>query len=270
MTTTAGRSEAAPSTSGGPATQAGIDAEMAELRAGYERERVSAGDRTGVLLDYPPYRSSVLRHPTKGLQLADPEGAELFAPVFGDRDVDPLEADLTIQHRGEPLGERIVVTGRITDADGRPVRRQLVEIWQANAAGRYIHQRDRHPAPLDPNFTGTGRCLTDDDGTYRFTTIKPGPYPWRNHHNAWRPAHIHFSLFGTEFTQRMVTQMYFPGDPLFPFDPIYQSVPDEGARARLLAAYDHDVTQHEWCLGYRWDIVLTGSHRTPPDPEHTS
>ena len=121
-----------------------------------------------------------------------------------------------------PIGERMVVTGRVVDGDGRPVRHQLVEIWQANAGGRYIHKRDQHPAAIDPNFTGTGRCLTDGDGVYRFTTIKPGPYPWKNHRNAWRPAHIHFSLFGTEFTQRMVTQMYFPGDPLFALDPIYQ------------------------------------------------
>jgi protocatechuate 3,4-dioxygenase beta subunit len=143
------------------------------------------------------------------------------------------------------------------------VRRQLVEIWQANASGRYAHKRDQHPAPLDPNFTGVGRCLTDDDGTYRFTTIKPGPYPWRNHHNAWRPAHIHFSLFGTDFTQRMITQMYFPGDPLFALDPIYNTITDQKARDRLVACYDHDVTTHEWATGYRWDIVLTGSARTP-------
>ena len=182
----------------------------------------------------------------------------MVAGASAQRDVDPLEADLTIQHGGEPIGERMIVTGRVLDGDGRPVRRQLVEIWQANAGGRYIHQRDQHPAPLDPHFTGMGRCLTDDDGRYAFTTIKPGPYPWRNHHNAWRPAHIHFSLFGTDFTQRMVTQMYFPGDPLFALDPIYQSILDPAARDRLVATYDHDLTQHEWATGYRWDIVLTG------------
>ena len=153
----------------------------------------------------------------------------------------------------------MVVTGRVLDGDGRPVRNQLVEIWQANAAGRYLHQRDQHPAPLDPNFTGTGRCLTDADGTYRFVTVKPGPYPWRNHLNAWRPAHIHFSLFGTDFTQRLITQMYFPGDPLFPYDPIFQSITDPRARERLVATYDHDLTQPEWCTGYRWDIVLSGA-----------
>jgi len=213
-------------------------------------------------LDYPPYRSSILRHPTKALQHADPELVELFAPVFGPQDVDALEADLTIQHSGVPLGERIVVTGRVVDGGGRPVANQLVEVWQANASGRYAHQRDQHPAPLDPNFTGMGRCLTGPDGSYRFTTIKPGPYPWRNHNNAWRPAHIHFSLFGSEFTQRMVTQMYFPGDPLFSIDPIYQSIVDPKARDRLIATYDHNVTIPEVATGYRWDIVLTGSHRT--------
>jgi protocatechuate 3,4-dioxygenase beta subunit len=221
-------------------------------------------------LDYPPYRSSILRHPTKDPHHADPETIELFAPVFGHQDVDALEADLTIQHRGEPVGERIVVTGRVVDGEGRPVAHQLVEIWQANAAGRYIHKRDQHPAPVDPNFTGVGRCLTDAEGRYRFTTIKPGPYPWRNHFNAWRPAHIHFSLFGTDFTQRMITQMYFPGDPLFALDPIYQSIVDPRARERLVATYDHDVTQHEWSTGYTWDIVLTGSQRTWMEPEATA
>ena len=219
------------------------------------------------LLDFPPYRSAMLRHPTKDPRPADPEGAELVAPVFGHSDVDPLEADLTIQSGGQPIGERIVVSGRVLDGDGHPVRGQLVEIWQANAAGRYVHQRDQHPAPLDPHFTGLGRCLTDDDGGYRFTTIKPGPYPWRNHRNAWRPAHIHFSLFGTDFTQRLITQMYFPGDPLFALDPIYQSITDEAARARLVASYDHDLSEHEWVLGYRWDVVLTGSHATYVEPE---
>jgi protocatechuate 3,4-dioxygenase, beta subunit len=227
----------------------------------------AAPGETQPRLDFPPYRSSLLRHPTKAILRVDPEEVELLAPVFGHSDVGPLEADLTIQGRGEPIGERTVVTGRVLDGEGRPVRNQLVEIWQANAAGRYVHKRDQHPAPLDTNFTGTGRCLTDADGWYRFTTIKPGPYPWRNHHNAWRPAHIHFSLFGTEFTQRMVTQMYFPGDPLFALDPIYQSITDTSARARLVASYDHDVTQHEWALGYRWDIVLTGSHATPLERE---
>jgi protocatechuate 3,4-dioxygenase beta subunit len=218
-------------------------------------------------LDYPAYRSSILRHPTKALQPVDPEGVELWAPCFGHTDVAGAEADLTIQHAGEPVGSRITVGGRVLDGDGRPVAHQLVEIWQANAAGRYAHLRDQHPAPLDPNFTGQGRCLTDADGWYKFTTIQPGPYPWRNHLNAWRPAHIHFSLFGTDFTQRLVTQMYFPGDPLFPLDPIFQSVTDPKAREMLIATYEHDLTSPEVSLGYRWDIVLTGTHRTPLDTD---
>jgi protocatechuate 3,4-dioxygenase beta subunit len=240
-------------------TQAEISAEIAAIA---ESRPTETTEETQPRLDYPPYRSSILRHPTQALAHADPEAVELYAPVFGHQDVDPLEADLTIQHRGEPIGERIVVTGRVIDGDGRPVANQLVEVWQANAGGRYPHQRDQHPAPLDPNFTGAGRCLTDATGAYRFTTIKPGPYPWRNHQNAWRPAHIHFSLFGTEFTQRMITQMYFPGDPLFDLDPIFQSIVDPLARERLVATYDHAVTQPERATGYRWDITLTGSHRT--------
>jgi protocatechuate 3,4-dioxygenase, beta subunit len=240
-------------------TQAEINAEIAERAAEY----AAAGTvETQPRLDYAPYRSSVLRHPTKDLHHADPDEIELTAPVFGPQDVGAFEADLTIQHRGEPIGERMLVTGRVLDAAGRPVVGQLVEIWQANAAGRYIHQRDQHHAPIDPNFTGAGRCLTRADGTYSFLTIKPGPYPWRNHDNAWRPAHIHFSLFGTAFTQRLVTQMYFPGDPLFPLDPIYQSVRDPRARDQLVATYDHSLTQPETLLGYRWDIVLDGPDRT--------
>ncbi|WP_035840170.1 protocatechuate 3,4-dioxygenase subunit beta [Kitasatospora azatica] len=212
---------------------------------------------------YAPYRSSLLRHPKQPLvAVQDPDAVELSGPAFGVTDVTEFDSDLTRRHTGEPLGERIVVTGRVLDRAGRPVRGQLVEIWQANAAGRYAHQRDQHPAPLDPNFTGAGRCLTDDQGNYRFTTVKPGAYPWRNHTNAWRPAHIHFSLFGTAFTQRLVTQMYFPGDPLFAHDPILQSVTDDAARARLVADYDHDLSTPEWSLGYRWDIVLDGPAAT--------
>ena len=240
-------------------TQAEISAEIAQAAEGYA---ASGTTETQPRLDYPPYRSSLLRHPTKGLAPADPEELELTGPVFGPQDVDPLEADLTIQHAGVPIGERMIVTGRVTDGAGRPVAGQLVEVWQANAAGRYAHGRDQHPAPLDPNFTGTGRCLTDADGWYRFVTIKPGPYPWRNHLNAWRPAHIHFSLFGRAFTERVVTQMYFPGDPLLPLDPIFSSVPDTAGQQRLLASYDHGVTRPEWSTGYRWDIVLTGTRRT--------
>jgi len=173
------------------------------------------------------------------------------------------DADLTHQHQGEPLGERIVVSGRVLDSDGRPVRHTLVEVWQANAAGRYVDPEDSHPAPLDPNFTGAGRCLTDGEGRYRFVTVKPGAYPWRNHENAWRPAHIHFSLFGPSLASRLVTQMYFPGDPLMGFDPIFQSIPDQRGRDLLVAALDLDLTEPEWALGYRWDITLRGRNATP-------
>ncbi len=237
--------------------------EMKALGDAYAQARRSGAPvETQPRLDYPPYRSSILRHPTKSLQHADPETIELYSPAFGHMDVHALESDLTIQHNGEPLGERIIVSGRVLDGDGRPVAGQLVEIWQANSSGRYIHKRDQHPAPLDPNFTGVGRCITGADGSYSFTTIKPGAYPWKNHLNAWRPAHIHFSLFGQEFTQRIVTQMYFPGDPLFALDPIYQSIVDQDARDRLVASYNHDQTKPEWALAYNWDIVLTGSKRT--------
>ncbi len=208
-----------------------------------------------------------LRAPKRPLVLLPHTLSELTGPVFGDESVGELDHDLTRQHDGEPLGERIIVTGRVLDEDGRAVRGALVEIWQANAAGRYRHEVDQHPAPLDPNFTGAGRCLTDDDGRYRFVTIKPGAYPWRNHDNAWRPAHIHFSLFGRAFTQRLVTQMYFPGDPLFPYDPIFNSVRDPKARSRLVARYAHETTEPEWALGYRFDIVLTGSRATWMEPE---
>lgn len=251
-----------------PPSQADISAEIAEKHQRY-REGIAAGAPRSerVETDFLPYRSSLLRHPTKDLHHVDPETIELASPAFGHRDVAEVEADLTIQHSGEPLGERMVVTGQVLDGDGRPVRHQLVEVWQANAAGRYIHKRDQHPAPLDPNFTGTGRCITDENGFYRFQTIKPGAYPWRNHTNAWRPAHIHFSIFGSAFTQRIITQMYFPGDPLFPLDPIYQSILDDDARARLVADYDHDLTTPEYALGYRWNIVLTGTKRTWTEPE---
>jgi protocatechuate 3,4-dioxygenase, beta subunit len=244
-------------------SQETINQEMGGLHAAY-RQGVEAGgaEETQPRIDFAPYRSSLLRHPTKSLHHADPETIELWSPAFGERDVHVLESDLTIQHNGEPVGERIVVAGRVLDGDGRPVAGQLIEIWQANAAGRYVHKRDQHPAPIDPNFTGVGRAITGANGEYTFTTIKPAPYPWKNHHNAWRPAHIHFSLFGTDFTQRMITQMYFPGDPLFSLDPIYQSITDQKARDRLVATYDHSITSHEWATGYNWDIVLTGSNRT--------
>ncbi|WP_326686852.1 MULTISPECIES: protocatechuate 3,4-dioxygenase subunit beta [unclassified Streptomyces] len=248
-----------------PLTQDGVSAEIAAARDAYARAVADGGPTSHhPARSYAPYRSSALRHPKRPLVPAggDPEAVELTGPVFGVTDVTALDSDLTRQHLGEPLGERITVTGRVLDRAGRPVRGQLVEIWQANASGRYAHQRDQHPAPLDPHFTGAGRCLTDDQGSYRFTTIRPGAYPWRNHTNAWRPAHIHFSLFGNAFAQRLITQMYFPGDPLFPYDPILQSVTDGAGRERLVAAYDHSLSTPEWSLGYRWDIVLDGPSAT--------
>jgi protocatechuate 3,4-dioxygenase beta subunit len=178
----------------------------------------------------------------------------------------PTDNDLTHQHPAAPLGERIIVEGRVLDEDGRPQPQTLVEVWQANAAGRYAHRIDQHDAPLDPNFSGAGRTLTDAEGRYRFITIRPGAYPWTNHDNAWRPAHIHFSLFGPAFLTRLVTQMYFPGDPLLPLDPIFNSVPDEGSRERLISSFALDVTQPEWALGYRFDIVLRGRAATPIEP----
>jgi protocatechuate 3,4-dioxygenase, beta subunit len=241
-------------------TQMRISEEIAEARQAYQASGVAAAHPAR---DYAPYRSSALRHPTRPLVFVDdPEAVELSGPVFGVTDVTALDSDLTRQHAGEPLGERIRLVGRVLDRSGRPVAGQLIELWQANASGRYAHQRDQHPAALDPNFTGVGRCLTDADGGYAFTTIKPGAYPWRNHENAWRPAHIHFSLFGNAFTQRLVTQLYFPGDPLFAYDPILQSVTDDAARQRLVAAYDHELSTPEWALGYRWDVVLDGPSAT--------
>ena len=214
-------------------------------------------------LDWPAYGSTVLRHPNRAPLVLPPTRTEATGPVLGERDLGPLDADLTLQHTGEPLGERIIVHGRVLDSDGRPLAGSLVEVWQANAAGRYRHDWDRHPAPLDPNFSGAGRCLTDADGHFRFVTVKPGAYPWKNHDNAWRPAHIHFSVLGRSFVQRLVTQMYFPGDPLFGQDPIFNSVRDATARERMVAAFDLEATLPEWALGYRYDIVLDGPSATP-------
>jgi protocatechuate 3,4-dioxygenase beta subunit len=210
------------------------------------------GERPDPPLDFPDYKSTQLRAPRRPfVRLASFDDAA--GPVFGRDRVGEHDNDLTV---GGALGERIIVSGRITGRDGRPVRDTLVEIWQANAAGRYAHSADNHDAPLDPNFSGAGRCLTDGDGRYRFVTIKPGAYPWQNHQNAWRPAHIHFSLFGTSFRERLVTQMYFPGDPLQRFDPILNSVTQAAARDALVASFDLDATVPEWALAYRWDIVL--------------
>jgi protocatechuate 3,4-dioxygenase beta subunit len=219
-------------------------------------------------LDFPDYRSTQWRHPHQPLVHLDPakaDAAGLTGPVFGEGDVTAADADLTVSPTGEAVGQRIIVTGRLLDTGGRPIPSSLVEIWQANAAGRYFHRNDQWPGTIDPNFTGGGRTLTGPDGTYRFTTIRPGAYPWGNHHNAWRPAHIHFSLFGRAFIQRLVTQMYFPDDPLFFQDPILNSIADPAVRRRLVARYDHDLTEPEWALGFRFDIVLRGPDRTPLD-----
>ncbi len=215
---------------------------------------------------YPDYVATRLRAPSRPLVLLPHAMAERTGPVFGHGRVEPGDADLTAQHDGEPIGERIIVSGRVLDSDGRPVRHGFVEVWQANAAGRYRHEVDDHPAPLDPNFSGFGRALTDDEGRYRFITVKPGPYPWRNHSNAWRPAHIHFSLFGAEFPQRLVTQMYFEGDPLFFQDPIFNSIPAE-ARPRAVSRLDMETAKPEWALAYRFDIVLRGRDQTPFEDE---
>jgi protocatechuate 3,4-dioxygenase beta subunit len=212
---------------------------------------------------YESYRSTVRRAPAKPLIFLPHTLSEVTGPVYGRGDIEETDNDLTRQHADEPRGERIIVTGRVLDSNGRPVPRTLIEIWQANSAGRYVHGNDLHPAPLDPNFTGAGRTLTDENGTYRFVTIKPGAYPWFNHYNAWRPAHIHFSVFGRAFITRLVTQMYFPGDPLFAFDPVYQSIPDEKARQRMICKFDLETTQPQWALGYKFDIVLRGPEATP-------
>jgi protocatechuate 3,4-dioxygenase, beta subunit len=217
----------------------------------------------------PAYRSTILRSPAQPPVLLRQRLTEVTAPVLGEGRIGPGDNDLTRQHDGgEAQGQRIIVHGRVLDSDGRPVPDTLVEVWQANAAGRYRHSNDTWPAPIDPNFTGAGRVLTDSDGRYKFTTIKPGIYPWGNSPNAWRPAHIHFSLFGRAFTQRLVTQMYFPGDPMFFQDPIFNSVPDEKARQRLVSRFDLEATQPEWALGYAFDIVLRGPAGTPMEEPH--
>ena len=213
--------------------------------------------------NHAPYVSSVERHPKEALIVIPHTLSEVTGPHFTLEDVSKSSSDLTKHGKAEPLGERIIVSGKVMDQEGRPVRRTLVEVWQANAAGRYLHKVDQHNAPLDPNFTGCGHMLTDDEGRYRFVTIKPGAYPWRNHHNAWRPQHLHFSLFGPAFATRIVTQMYFPGDPLLPFDPIYNCTADEEARKRLISSFDWDTTIPETALGYKFDVILRGRNATP-------
>lgn len=212
---------------------------------------------------FPDYKSTVKRAPQKPLVILRPSLSELTGPVYGHEAVRESDNDLTIQHSGEPLGERIIVHGHVRDEDGRGVPHALLEIWQANSCGRYIHVKDQHPAPIDPNFTGAGRTQTDENGYYRFVTVKPGAYPWGNHHNAWRPAHIHFSVFGYAFVSRLVTQMYFPNDPLFAFDPIFNQVTDEKARYRMVSSFDLENTEPNWALCYRFDIVLRGREATP-------
>jgi protocatechuate 3,4-dioxygenase beta subunit len=219
------------------------------------------------LIDPPysaaPYHSSELRAPQRTLVPLPPELLAPDGPIFGDDEVSPRDADLTIGHGGEPQGQRINISGRLLGCDGEPLRGQLVEIWQCNAAGRYAHDADQHPAPLDPHFVGAGRCLTDSEGRFRFVTIRPGAYPWGNHPNAWRPAHIHFSVFGRTFAQRLITQMYFPDDPLLGFDPILQAIRDPNARARLISTFDWSTTEPDWALGYLFDIVVSGHLASP-------
>jgi protocatechuate 3,4-dioxygenase, beta subunit len=220
-------------------------------------------------LKSPGYHSTVLRAPLRApIELAQ-RLTEITGPLLGDGRVGKHDNDLTRQHDQEPIGQRIVVSGRLLDGNGRAVPASLVEVWQANAAGRYLHTRDNWPAPIDPNFTGLGRALTDEDGRYEFTTIRPGAYPWRNHHNAWRPAHIHFSVFGRAFTQRLVTQMYFPDDPLFSQDPIFNSVPDPVARQRMVSRFVLADSVPEWALAFRFDIVLRGPEGTPFEADPT-
>src|ERR1700728_4246024 len=214
-------------------------------------------------LDFTGYRSTALRHPKQPLVLLPQRLTEVTGPLLGADLISPADSDLTMQHAGEPQGQRIILTGRVLDSGGRPVPDTLIEIWQTNAAGRDRHAREHHPAPLDPNFTGVGRAMTDAGGNYRFVTIVPGAYPWGNHHNAWRPAHIHFSLFGPAFATRLVTQMYFPGDPLIPFDPIFNCTADENARNRLISAFDWETTMPGHALGYRFDLILRGRDATP-------
>jgi protocatechuate 3,4-dioxygenase, beta subunit len=238
---------------------------LTDTVANYTREPADAQPP----LDYPPYRSSALRHPKQPLVYLPHTLTEVTGPqLFSDRAVGERDSDLTRQHEGDPIGERIILSGRLLDTEGRPVPGTLVEIWQANAAGRYAHRADRWPAPLDPNFSGAGRCVTDEAGRYRFTTIKPGAYPWGNGDNAWRPAHIHFSLLGRAFAQRLVTQMYFPGDQLLELDPIFNSVADPNARERLLAHVSMDESRPYWALAYEFDIYLRGPEPTPFEEAH--
>lgn len=215
-------------------------------------------------LIHPDYKSTRLRGPTKPLIPLPASLSEMTGPVYGHDAIDPIDADLTKNaiKNGEPIGERIIVEGRVFDEDGRAIPHTLIEIWQANAAGRYVHRQEVHDAPLDPNFLGAGRTITDEEGRYRFITLKPGSYPWGNHTNAWRPAHIHLSLLGPSFVTRLVTQMYFEGDPTFAYDPIFNSIPEK-ARDLLIAKFSIELTEHDFAHGYVFDIVLRGRNATP-------
>jgi protocatechuate 3,4-dioxygenase beta subunit len=212
---------------------------------------------------HSPYTSTILRSPSRPLVVVPQTLSELSGPLFGHTKFSPFDSDLTKQHAGDPIGERIIVSGRVMDESGLPVRGALIEVWQTNAAGRYRHKVDQHDAPLDPNFSGCGRLLTDDSGAYRFTTIKPGSYPWKNHYNAWRPAHIHFSIFGAGLLTRLVTQMYFPGDPLLLHDPIYNCVNDEAAKRRMISSFDLENTIPDTALAFHYNIILRGRDATP-------
>ncbi len=212
--------------------------------------------------DVPAYLGTTKRHPKQKLHPLPHTVTETTGPAFSAGRFPPM-ADLTKVDGKGAQGERIIVAGTITDEDGKPVPHTMVEIWQANAAGRYHHPGDQHDAPIDPNFIGGGRVFTDEQGRYRFVTIRPGAYPWPNHANAWRPNHIHFSYFGPAFATRLITQMYFPGDPLLALDPIFNGIPDERARNRLVAVFDLEITEPDWALGYRFDVVLRGRAATP-------
>jgi protocatechuate 3,4-dioxygenase, beta subunit len=221
---------------------------------------------------FPEYTSTRLRAPSRPLVPPPLTLSERTGPGPALATEVESDADLTRNAgtAGTAIGERIIVTGVLRNADGDPVPDAVIEIWQANAAGRYLHDEDRHDAPLDPHFTGVGTCLTGADGTYRFVSVRPGAYPWGNHPNAWRPAHIHLSIHGPSIYDRLVTQMYFPGDPLQELDPIFNAVPDPAARARLVARYAHDVTEPGRALGFRFDVRLAGLGATPfEDPRGT-
>lgn len=217
---------------------------------------------------HAPYVSSLKRAPQKGLISIPQTLSETTGPLFGHDEVHRGECDLTRSVGGEAIGQRIVVSGRVLDENGRPVPHTLVEMWQANAAGRYLHKHDQHDAPLDPHFSGEGHTLTDEHGRYRFVTVRPGSYPWRNHYNAWRPAHIHFSLFGSAVATRLVTQMYFPGDPMLPFDPIFNCTDNELARQRLVSHFDWETTSPGDAIGFRFDMILRGRDATPFERNH--